>query len=124
MEISRIRSRCRSKQHIPLQNGSYLIDDSPFTVAELDKVLSNMKRNKSPGVDNVEVELFKWLCSQNREIMLEVANIFLQNECMKPEDLHLIVAFLYKEGDPSSLANYRPISLLNSCYKRGSAGSG
>ena len=105
------------RSHIPLQNGAYLIDDSPFTTADLDTVLSKMKRNKSPGVDGIHVELFKWLSPQNRAIILQAANQCLQNEHMKPEDLHAIVASIYKKGDSSSLANYRPISLLNSCYK-------
>ena len=106
-----------SRQHVPLQNGSYLIDDSPFTNAELDLVLSKLKRNKSPGADGVSVELFKWLNAQNRLIVLDAANCCLQNGYMQPEDLQAIVASIYKKGDSSLLSNYRPISLLNSCYK-------
>ena len=30
---------------------------------------------------------------------------------------HANLAMLYKKGDPHSALNYRPISLLNSCYK-------
>ena len=43
----------QTRQHLPLQNGSYHIDDFPFTMAELDKVLSRLKRNKSPGEDGI-----------------------------------------------------------------------
>lgn len=106
-----------TRQHVPLQNGSYHIDDSPFTNTELDLVLSKMKRNKSPGVDGVNIELFKWLNAQNREIVLDAANCCLQNGFMQPEDLQAVVASIYKKGDSSLLSNYRPISLLNSCYK-------
>ena len=36
---------------------------------------------------------------------------------MHPELLRALVASIYKRGDSSCLANYRLISLLNSCYK-------
>ena len=38
-----------SRQNVPLQNGTYLVDDSPFATLELDDVLSKIKSNKTPG---------------------------------------------------------------------------
>ena len=34
-----------SREHIPLHDGSYWVDDSPSTVAELDAVLARIKNN-------------------------------------------------------------------------------
>ena len=100
-----------------LQNGSYIVDDSPFTFAELDYVLSRAKRNKSPGFDGVPSELFKWLDTQNRQLILDAANQCLAAGHMPPHHLKALVVSIYKKGDSSQLSNYRPISLLNSCYK-------
>ena len=38
-----------------LQDGTYRIDDSPFTTAELKYVLSRIKSNKTPGHDGFRV---------------------------------------------------------------------
>ena len=39
----------QTRQHLPLQNGAYHIDDLPFTMAELDKVLSRLNKINHPG---------------------------------------------------------------------------
>ena len=113
-----------SEQHMqetrincPLQDGRYRIDDSPFTTAELHYVLSRIKSNKTPGHDGVPGELLKWLDAENRNALLEAANACLENGSMDQELMKAIVVSIYKKGDASSLANYRPISLLCSCYK-------
>ena len=101
----------------PLQNGSYVIYDSPFTAAELKVVLSRIKRNKSPGDDGIQGELYKWLDDQNRTLLLEAANKCLEQGCLQEKFMRAIVVSIYTKGDSSLLANYRPISLLCSCYK-------
>ena len=42
-----------NRQHTPLQNGSYVLEDGPFSDAELNYVLARIKNEKSPGVDNI-----------------------------------------------------------------------
>ena len=106
-----------SRQDSPLQDGRYVISSDPFTPEELDFVLKRLKNNKSPGDDGVPAELFKWLNEENRKIYLDAANACLQNEEMQAHHMNAVVVSIYKKGDSSSLANYRPISLLNSCYK-------
>ena len=70
------KSRCNALKQDPqpAQNGAYVVDDSPFTLAELDYVLSRSKPNKSPGFDGVPSELFKWLDQTNRQLVLAAAN--------------------------------------------------
>ena len=101
----------------PLQDGRYIVSDDPFTIDELDAVLKKVKNNKTPGVDGVPGELFKWLDQNNRKLFLKVANTCLRHEEVKQHHMNAVVVSIYKKGDASSLANYRPISLLNSCYK-------
>ena len=101
----------------PLQDGRYIVSDDPFTIDELNDVLKKIKNNKTPGVDGVPGELFKWLDENNRNLFLQVANTCLRQEEVKQHHMNAVVVSIYKKGDASSLANYRPISLLNSCYK-------
>ena len=106
-----------SRENIPLQNGSYIIDDSPFTITELEYVLNKIKNNKSPGADQIPGELFKWLDVPNRRLVLDAANVCLEKGEMDHHLMQAIVVSIYKKGDACKLENYRPISLLNACYK-------
>ena len=89
----------RSRLRIPLQNGNFKDDDSPFAAQDLDSVLK------------------QWLASPNRLLLLKAANDCLTSGNIQDEFLHAIVVSVYKKGDSSSLAKYRPISLLCSCNK-------
>jgi hypothetical protein len=100
-----------------LQNGTYHVDESPFTIEGLDSVLSQLKRNKTPGDDGIPGELYKWLDNQNRTLLLKAANDCLEVSHIDRKFLSAVVVSIYKKGDSSSLANYRPISLLSCCYK-------
>ena len=106
-----------SREDIPLQNGNYRVDDSPFIMAELEYVLNKIKNHKSPGADQIPGELYKWLDVQNRALLLDAANVCLAKGEMAHHLLQAIVVSIYKKGDASLLENYRPISLLNTCYK-------
>ena len=99
----------QTRQHLPLENGSYHIDDLPFTTAELDKVLSRLKINEPPGEDGICAELYQWLDTENRVVILKATNQCLANRYMDPELLRALVASIYKKGDSSCLANYRPV---------------
>ena len=43
------------------------IKDEKFHIEELDIVLAKMKRNKTPGPDNVTAEIVMWLDQDNRK---------------------------------------------------------
>ena len=94
-----------------------MVDESPFTLAELHAVIARIKNNKTPGNDGIRGELFKWLDEGNRQHLLQVLSQCFADEHMAPHHLQAIVVSIYKKGDSSKLENYRPISLLNSCYK-------
>ena len=101
-----------------MQDGRYFVADDPFTIDELNVALKKVKNNKAPGVDGVPGELLKWLDQNNRNLFLQAANTCLRQEEVKQHHMNAVVVSIYKKGDASSLANqYKPISLLNSCYK-------
>ena len=105
------------RESSPLQDGRYVIDDSDFTLVELDYVLCRVKKNKMAGNDGIPGELYKWLDDENKKLLLHAANVCLRQGTMDPHHLNAVVVSIYKKGDASKLENYRPISLLTACYK-------
>merc|ERR1711924_593213 len=96
---------------------SLIIKDEDFHIWELDYVIRKLQNNKAPGPDNVITEFIKWLNTNNRKRLLYIINLVV-NKGELEHTLHLAsVASIYKKGDSSNLANYRPISLLQTFYK-------
>jgi len=100
-----------------LQDGRYKVNDGLFTLDELNYVLQCIKLNKTPGDDQIAGEMYKWLDEDNRQILLKAINDCYTQGHMDAHHLYAVVVSIYKKGDSTNLANYRPISLLNLCYK-------
>lgn len=93
------------------------IKDEPFHRLELDEVIKKLTNGKTPGPDFVTTELVKWLNESNRAFLLTLINRIIEKDELE-ESLKLAnVASIYKKGNSSDLANYRPISLLQTFYK-------
>ena len=88
-----------------------------FTLRELRNYLKRCKNHKTPGPDELQMELFKWLDDENLELVRAILNQWWRGETIPHEVLQARVASIYKKGDPRNPGNYRPISLLNSIYK-------
>ena len=73
-------------------------------------------KTTTPGDDAVG-ELFKWPTPINRQYLLEAFNKFLDSQYIAPHHLQAVVVSIYKKNDSSQFENYRPISLLNTCYE-------
>ena len=90
---------------------------NPFSLEEMEIVLSKTKSDKQPGPDGLMMELFKWMDTGNREHILSILNKWWE-VASAPGELFLArVVSIYKKGNTDDPANYRPISLLNSMYK-------
>ena len=77
------------------------------------KLLQNINENKATGPDNIPGKLLK-ICSQE---LHETFTILFQHSLSKgivPDDWKLaFISPLFKKGDKSDVANYRPISLTS-----------
>ena len=91
--------------------------EEPFTMPELCTAIRGAKPNKQPGPDGITMELIKWLDNANRRVLLNLINTWWESKTA-PSALFLArVVPIFKKGDVDIVANYRPISLLNSFYK-------
>ena len=61
--------------------------------------------------------MFKAMETEAREEVRTILNKWWMDEKIEPEALRARVVHLYKKGNTSDMANYRPISLLNTMYK-------
>lgn len=97
-----------------MENSMYL---TGTTEAEIIKIISELKKKKAPGHDDIRAET---LIEISGEISAPLS--FLINSCFKagyfPEILKIgIIKPMFKGGDTMELSNYRPISLITNIAK-------
>ena len=77
-------------------------------MAELNKVIKTLKKDKAPGPDKAITELFKWLDVENREPLLFILNLCWSEEYV-PDDIMLAnVASIFKKGDTNKNGKLPP----------------
>ena len=54
---------------------------------------------------------------KNLNVILGIINGWWEQEQIPDEAMNARVVLIYKKGDTSLCENYRPISLLNTCYR-------
>ena len=79
------------------------INDSEFTMEELNLAINRQGNNKTPGTDNLRAELVKYLDDRNRQTLLHHMNTI--HHTVKLEDsLHeASVISIFKKGDSIKL---------------------
>jgi len=84
---------------------------------EVEMVIKKLKRHKSPGIDQIQAELFK---AGSRTLNSEIHNVIhsIWNKEELPEEWkESIIVSICKKGDKTDCGNYRGISLLPNTYK-------
>ena len=89
------------------------VREDEISTEELDKAIKRLKNRKSGGPDGTAIEMFKAMEAEAREEVRTILNKWWIEEKIEPEALRARVVHLYKKGNTSDMANYRPISLLN-----------
>ena len=109
-----------SRQPLPSQKiitEPVTIKETEIEQEELDRAIKKLKYRKSGGPDETTVEIFKAMDEDSRQEVRKLLNKWWNTEEIEKEALRARVVHLYKKGNTSDLANYRPISLLNTMYK-------
>lgn len=81
------------------------------------KAVKSLPTDKAPGIDGVPAKFFKGLIDDIRSDLWEVVNEVFQEFTLKRALNTSGISLLPKNGDPTKLTNYRPISLLGTIYK-------
>ena len=85
---------------------------------ECQKVIKNMKNNKSPGNDGIPVEFYKIFWPNIGKLVIECFNESYANGSLSTSQKQAVITLIDKPGkDLTLLKNWRPISLLNTDYK-------
>ena len=89
------------------------------TEAELHSALASMKNGSSPGMDGIPVEIYKVMWCNIKDLLLKNIKYSFEVEELSFSQTHGVIKLLHKgKGqDREKVANWRPITLLNTDYK-------
>ena len=84
---------------------------------DVELAIEKLKSHKSPGIDQIPVELIK---AGDRTIRYEIHTLTIciwNKEELPKRGNELIIVLIYKKGDKTDCSNYRGLSLLPTTYK-------
>ena len=98
-----------------------MLDSKPrpiFTMEEFRTALNRLRKGRAPGPDSLRPELLLYMYTYGEQQLLDPINTCWINQLI-PEEWKIasVVSFYKGKGGDQDAANYRPISLLNTCYK-------
>ena len=90
----------------------------PFSLQELQDSLKGMSGGKASDSAGIVVEMLKTDCHALQCLILELFNDVLASPSQVPHQwLTSRLVVIFKKGDPTLPANYRPIAILSILYK-------
>ena len=89
---------------------------SEVTEMEICKALQGMKSGKSPGIDGLTVEFYKTFWEEIKKEFVELVKFIFKSKTISKMNKG-IITLTPKEGDPSVITNWRPITMLNVDFK-------
>ena len=102
---------------VPIYDTEAEVNQDHFTREELDKAITRLNNNKTPGPNRVTSELVKLLDEEGRNKLLDLLNRCWEGEELYEEINQADLAVIYKKEPADKPENYRPIALLNIGYK-------
>jgi len=100
-----------------LQNDSLSTLEEPFEEAEIDEIIKVLPTNKSIGLDGFNNEFIKRCWHIIKQDFYNLGrSFFMNNICLRSINSSFIT-LIPKIDDPSRVADFRPISLLNTSVK-------
>ena len=100
-----------------LDNESQLKCEGPVTYKEYEIALSNMKKNKSPGLDGITTEFYQVFWPTLGNFSVTVLNESHKLGSLPDSQRKSVMSLIFKKDDDEDIANYRPISFTNVDYR-------
>ena len=94
-----------------MRKSTPVMEDFSISVAGILKLLKNLKPGKAAGPDRLKPILLKELCEEIAPIIQVIFERSIQTGKLPAEWCRAQVSPIFKKGDKTSAANYRPISL-------------
>lgn len=91
--------------------------DSEVTGAEIEKVITLLKKETSPGEDGIISEFYQEYWYLIRNELTDVIKDSFNTKTISMSQYSGIMSLLYKSGEREDIKNWRPITLLNTDYK-------
>ena len=90
-----------------------------FTIEEDEvyEILSSLDFTKSVGSDSIGPKVLKYCACSLYSPLFHLFQKCIENNCIPSEWKFHLISPIFKNGDPSIISNYRPISLLSSVSK-------
>ncbi|KAL6724337.1 hypothetical protein Aduo_019234 [Ancylostoma duodenale] len=85
--------------------------------SEVEEALKSRKTQSSPGSDRLLSSSLRPLCTILANPVCSFINKIFETKVVPEKLAFAKTILLYKSGDPTDVANYRPISLLSTIYK-------
>jgi exonuclease III len=92
-------------------------NEDPIEMSELANALSNTQNGKSPGLDGITYEFYKYFWTELSPLLLRVIKTSLEEGHLPTSMYKGIIILVPKRGDLTNIRNWRPITLLNTDYK-------
>lgn len=103
--------------HLNLSDASKENLTRPFVMAELDKVINEAKLNTAPGPDGFSVPFYRAFWPQVKNDLFEML-LMLHNEELDLKRLNFgVISLIPKNNNPTDIKQFRPICVLNDCFK-------
>ena len=91
--------------------------DLPPTLDELNVAVKQLGKNKTPGLDGLTSEFFQFFWPILQDDFLSVLSHACCSGNLPFSFRRAVITLLPKKGDLTDIANWRPVSLLNTDYK-------
>ncbi len=91
--------------------------DDQLLPEELDLAAKQLSNNKAPGLDGLSCEFYQCFWPLLKNDLLSVLNHAVACGSLPRSSQRGVISLIPKKGDLSDVANWRPVSLLNTDYK-------
>lgn len=91
--------------------------EEKISLEEIEEAINSAKLNKSPGMDGLPIEFYKFFWQDLKDIMIKLIQDFQVTSILPKSMKNIVVTPVPKKGDRLQIKNWRPISLLNTDYK-------